>query len=81
MAESIANKILLGSFRTGNEAVSFGLATNRNQFQEKLRVLKEQAKHDRFGQQHKHLPQNIMNSGFYSKIFACMKNIWKNLRK
>ena len=40
------------------------------EFQEKLRVLKEQAKHDRFGQQHKHLPQNIMNSGFYSKIFC-----------
>ena len=39
------------------------------EFQEKLRVLKEQAKHDRFGQQHKHLPQNIMSSGFYSKIF------------
>ena len=30
------------------------------EFQEKLRVLKEQAKHVRFGQRHKHLPQNIM---------------------
>ena len=40
------------------------------EFQEKLRILKEQAKHDRFGIEQQNIPQNINKTGFYSKIFA-----------
>jgi len=49
------------------------------EFQEKLRKLKEQAKHDRFGIQEQNLPQNINRTGFYSKIFALHEEYFEKI--